>query len=35
MPSAVILAFVYLLVTSPAQADLWQNVRDHDPMLRP
>jgi hypothetical protein len=35
MPSAVILLFVYLLYSSPAQADLWQNVRDHDPMLRP
>jgi len=35
MPSAVILLSVYLLISSPAQADLWQNVTDHDPMLRP
>jgi hypothetical protein len=35
MPSAVILLFVPLPISSPAQADLWQNVTDHDPMLRP
>jgi len=35
MPSAVILLFMYLLASSPPQADLWQNVKDRDPILRP